>query len=536
MRAAHGIGRLPASPAASTLGKATRRLATAASSYGRVGLQPCPAEDAWLSCGTVRVPLNRADPHDPRTIGIHVELSLHSAVGPPKGVIVLEAGGPGTAISRTKPGYFDALLGDLPQTFDIVLIDQRGVGQSEAIDCADLEQAVTTGQRYAAARACRDSLGDRAQLFSTRAVADDIESVRTALGVDKINLFGNSYAGNDVVTYAVRHRAHVRSVVTTSAELTPGEDTFWGSVPRALPGITRALCARSTSCAAAVSSPTSELSWLAASLRRHPLQGTYVDGEGITHSVQLTEAKLLNWLLPNPGYEWAGPGEVAQAARAFRGGDPTPLLRLAGQNDLEPGPAGFDPAFFSTGHNLARRCVDEPFPWAKSAETRAAHDAVREGTRRAAGVLRPVRQGCVVASGHRWSRPEPDATGPVHRQHVGRRTSIPGRDDGAARAYPGDEWRVRLGRPDLGRAPRHRGAHRQHVRPDPRGVPQRVGLVRVPGRARRAVLPEPARRVIVLEGAGVSEVVPRLVRPRLLAAAGGRRWQRVRRRWPRVAP
>ena len=103
------------------------------------------------------------------------------------------------------------------------------------------------------------------------------------------------------------------------------------------------------------------------SLRRHPLQGTYVDGEGTTHSVQLTEAKLLNWLLPNPGYEWAGPGEVAQAARAFRGGDPTPLLRLAGQNDLEPAPQASIPAFFSTGHNLARRCVDEPFPWAKSA-------------------------------------------------------------------------------------------------------------------------------------------------------------------------
>ena len=319
MRAAHGIGELPPRPAASTLSTATSERTTAMHSYGAVALQPCTGEDAWLSCGTVRVPLNRADPHDTRTIGIHVELSRHTAQGPPKGVIVLEAGGPGTAISQTKGGYFDGLLGDLPETFDIVLIDQRGVGQSEAIDCADLEQAVTTQQRYAAARSCHDSLGNRAQLFSTRAVADDIESVRTALGVDDINLFGNSYAGNDVVTYAVRHRAHVRSVVTTSAELTPGEDTFWGSVPRSLPGITRTLCARSASCAAGVSSPTSELGWLATSLRRHPLQGSYVDGEGTTHDVSLTEAKLLNWLLPNPGYEWAGPGEVAPGRARLQG-------------------------------------------------------------------------------------------------------------------------------------------------------------------------------------------------------------------------
>ncbi len=366
MRAAHGVGMAPAG-AATPAARTSVSRAASPRAYGGVALQPCPGDDAWLACGTVKVPLNRADPHDTRTIGIHVELSVHSAAGARRGVIVIEAGGPGTAISQTKYGYFDSLLGDLPETFDIVLIDQRGVGKSEAIDCEALEQAVTTKERYDAAAACHRSLGDRARLFSTRAVADDIDSVRGALGVDKINLFGNSYAGNDVVTYAVRHRTHVRSVVTTSAELTPGEDTFWGSIPRSLPRITGTLCARSASCSAAVASPTSDLTWLASTLRHNPLQGTYVDGEGTTHDVLLTEAKLLNWLLPNPGYEWAGPGEISQAARAYRSGDSAALLRLAGQNDLEPSPAGFDPAFFSTGHNLARRCVDEPFPWTKSA-------------------------------------------------------------------------------------------------------------------------------------------------------------------------
>ena len=96
-------------------------------------------------------PVEPVRPHDTRSIGIHVELSVHSAAGPRRGVIVLEAGGPGTAISQTKGGYFDALLGDLPETFDIVLIDQRGVGKSEAIDCQELEQAVTTRERYDAA-------------------------------------------------------------------------------------------------------------------------------------------------------------------------------------------------------------------------------------------------------------------------------------------------------------------------------------------------------------------------------------------------
>ena len=131
-----GSVRLPRVSSCLDARKATRRLAAAASSYGRVGLQPCPAEDAWLSCGTVQVPLNRADPRDPRTIGIHVELSLHSAAGSAdEESSCSRPAGRARPSPRPSPATSTALLGDLPQTFDIVLIDQRGVGQSEAIDC-----------------------------------------------------------------------------------------------------------------------------------------------------------------------------------------------------------------------------------------------------------------------------------------------------------------------------------------------------------------------------------------------------------------
>ena len=164
--------------------------------------------------------------------------------------------------------------------------------------------------------------GNRAQLFSTHAVADDIDSVRAALGGRQDQPVRQLLCG--------QRRCHVCSATPSPLPFgrhdLGGTHSWRGHVlgigPACLvPGITRTLCARSASCAAAVSSPTSELSWLAAALRRHPLRGTFIDGEGTGHSVNLTEAKLLNWLLPNPGYEWAGPGEVAQAARAFRGGD-----------------------------------------------------------------------------------------------------------------------------------------------------------------------------------------------------------------------
>ena len=233
MRASHGIGQLPASANASTLRKPPLpALAAAARSYGAVVAAAVPAEDAWLSCGTVQVPLNRADPHDPRRIGIHVELSLHSAPGPPKGVIVLEAGGP----ARPSPGPSAATSTPCSETC------RRPSTSSSSTSAASVRAKPSTALTWskrspqdsatpppgpaATASATGHSCSRHAPLPTTS------KSVRTALGVDKINLFGNSYAGNDVVTYAVRHRAHVRSVVTTSAELTPGEDTFWGSVPR----------------------------------------------------------------------------------------------------------------------------------------------------------------------------------------------------------------------------------------------------------------------------------------------------------------
>ena len=80
MRASHGIGEAP-TRAAEPAARAAGRRAASSRSYGALALQPCPGDDAWLACGTVKVPLNRADPHDTRTIGIHVELSVHSAAG-----------------------------------------------------------------------------------------------------------------------------------------------------------------------------------------------------------------------------------------------------------------------------------------------------------------------------------------------------------------------------------------------------------------------------------------------------------------------
>jgi pimeloyl-ACP methyl ester carboxylesterase len=110
------------------------------------------------------------------------------------------------------------LFSKLNDTRDIVLIDQRGTGQSNPLDCEDDEeqplQAVfedSLPQRVV--QNCLAGLdADPAQYVTPVAVAD-LEEVRAALGYDKLNLWGGSYGTRVALEYTRRHGDHVRTMV-----------------------------------------------------------------------------------------------------------------------------------------------------------------------------------------------------------------------------------------------------------------------------------------------------------------------------------
>ena len=235
------------SPAPST---ALRRSAPAPAA----GLTECE-EDPRFLCGTVPVPLDRRRP-DGRMVNLHVEVLPHG--GPRSaGAVFVTCGGPGCSItSGPKYGFADFLLPDVAQTRDLVFVDQRGVGLSDVIDCPALQAG---GELYSSATACFDQLGDDRNLYSTTDVADDLEDVRRALGYSRIDLFGGSYAGVDMMTYAVRHTKRVRSVVLSSPAVVVGTDPFYRYAPEAMTGIAAKLCGRSPACRAAHPDPGARL-------------------------------------------------------------------------------------------------------------------------------------------------------------------------------------------------------------------------------------------------------------------------------------
>jgi pimeloyl-ACP methyl ester carboxylesterase len=183
------------------------------------------AGDVDAQCGTLTVPENRAEPGG-RMIDIYFAvIPAQSSVSEPDPVFML-AGGPGQAATEVYPFILPA-FDDLSQNRDIVLVDQRGTGESNPLDCPelrDLPLGTTDEEALDLLAACRQRLTEQADLtqYITDIAMQDLDEVRAALGYDQINLFGASYGTRAAQSYMRLFPEQVRTVVlnaVTSPEL-----------------------------------------------------------------------------------------------------------------------------------------------------------------------------------------------------------------------------------------------------------------------------------------------------------------------------
>ena len=79
---------------------------------------------------------------------------------------------------------------------------------------------------------CARRLGDQFVSYRTSAAADDIDSVREALGYETIALYGDSYGTFLAQSYAYRHGDRLDALVLDSAYPAFGEDPWYPSLPR----------------------------------------------------------------------------------------------------------------------------------------------------------------------------------------------------------------------------------------------------------------------------------------------------------------
>ena len=182
---------------------------------------------------------------------------------------MISNGGPGLSNLVSDP-IWQAKLAPLLGDHDLLAIDHRGIGSSAAIDCPALQHV--KGNQLDAARACGASLGAAAYRYGSGDVADDIDDVRAALGIDKLDYYGVSYGAVDVRAYAYRHAAHLRSAILDSPDFS-SDDAFFRTLPGAMAKIAARVCLRSPACSAGEKQPAQRLAALVARLRAKPVTG-----------------------------------------------------------------------------------------------------------------------------------------------------------------------------------------------------------------------------------------------------------------------
>ncbi|HEX8642288.1 MAG TPA: alpha/beta fold hydrolase [Allosphingosinicella sp.] len=179
--------------------------------------------------GTFSVPEDRDDPRSRRIeIGFVRFRSTNPNPGAP---IVYLAGGPGGSGVATARGPRQPIFLALRQVADVIALDQRGVGLSNHIPpctaARGLDPARVLSEATLAAywsETFRDCVGRWRAAgvavggYDTEQSADDLEDLRRALGVPRIDLWGISYGTHLAFAAMRRHPRSIGRVALASAE------------------------------------------------------------------------------------------------------------------------------------------------------------------------------------------------------------------------------------------------------------------------------------------------------------------------------
>lgn len=178
--------------------------------------------------GRLKVPENRSKSGS-NTIELAVVRFKSPSQNPAPPLLYL-AGGPGGA-AITEAFIFRRLFAQLQQTRDIVLMDQRGTGQSRPLVVWPLPDSLPTDAFLSFEKMrqyLREGTSQAIESFRKRGIdltgynsvesADDLNDLRLALGAEKIGLFGFSYGTHLALATIRRHAAHLDSIVLAGIE------------------------------------------------------------------------------------------------------------------------------------------------------------------------------------------------------------------------------------------------------------------------------------------------------------------------------
>lgn len=252
-------------------------------------LAPCELEHPQrltvvaADCGTLLVPENPARPGGRRIRLAFARIPAISRTKQPDPLFLL-AGGPGMA-ATTFYAMTAPVFARIHRDRDIVLVDQRGTGKSNPLNCPEGDEVDLGGSGSGSAladetRQCLEALSSKADVaqYTTSVAVKDLDRVRQALGYQQINLYGVSYGTRVAQQYLRRFPQQTRSLILDG--VVPPELSFGAGMAidaeRSLERIL-ARCARESECQSRFGDPQQDYHSLWATLQAHAVPVSVAD-------------------------------------------------------------------------------------------------------------------------------------------------------------------------------------------------------------------------------------------------------------------
>ena len=166
-------------------------------------------------CGTFMRPLDPSAP-DGEQLELRVAVVPALDLNPEPDPLVPLAGGPGGSAIQFYSAYA-AAFEPVRRERDILLLDQRGTGDSAHMDCPISDDLVegqySEEETVAFTQSCLDQLPHDPRFFTTSVAVADLEALREALGYPALNLLGTSYGSRVAQHFARRYPDSTRTVV-----------------------------------------------------------------------------------------------------------------------------------------------------------------------------------------------------------------------------------------------------------------------------------------------------------------------------------
>ena len=207
---------------------------------GQLALEPCSIGAARSGAPSERAYCTRFEvPEDwsaagGRRIALKVAVVRADTASPDPDVVAFLDGGPGGAATDDYPAMAGALA-PLRKRHALLLVDQRGTGGSNALDCEShggsggkhdpsppqSQPASDLGERAVALARLKECLARvmahaDPEHYATSDAVHDLEAVRQALGSPPLDLIGVSYGTRMAQQYARAYPRSVRAIVLDS--------------------------------------------------------------------------------------------------------------------------------------------------------------------------------------------------------------------------------------------------------------------------------------------------------------------------------